>query len=76
MGSLGKIIPAVLSEEITAVDRNKHGSGNNFILPVIPVQESQKQFWENLHLHLSHAFERERRPFGNDFIYLLQLLYP
>jgi hypothetical protein len=33
-------------EQIVANNRNIHGSGNKFILPVIPVQAFQQQFWE------------------------------
>ena len=37
-----------LVRAITADSRNKHDSGNDFILPVIPVQGSQELFWEQL----------------------------
>ncbi len=38
---------------LPASNRNKHDSGNDFILPVMPVQESQKQFWEQLKFTLN-----------------------
>jgi|GEM_PF-5127963 len=33
-------------EQIVADNRNIYGSGNEFILPVIPVRGFQQQFWE------------------------------
>jgi hypothetical protein len=33
---------------MTADNRNKHDSGNDFILPVIPVRGYQELFWEQL----------------------------
>jgi hypothetical protein len=38
---------------ITADSRNKHDLGNDFILPVIPVQGSQQPFWEQLKFTLN-----------------------
>jgi hypothetical protein len=39
-------------EQIVANNRNIYGSGNKFILPVIPVQGFQQQFWERFKFKL------------------------
>jgi hypothetical protein len=54
-------------EQIVANNRNIYGSGNKFILPVIPVQGFQQQFWERF--KLSSIFERERCPFWERYYF-------
>lgn len=60
---------------MSADKRNKHGSENNFILPIIPVQGFHQQFWEQLKFNINLMYSSVKDTwFGNDFISLLHLL--
>ena len=63
MGPLRTIIPVILSEQIIADDRNKHGSGNNFILPVMPDLGLPGMEREQLKFNLTSCFEQDKEPF-------------